>query len=500
MPSSNQSFGNATAFSERRIHFRQPVRSVSYIDLGDGNGGIILNISEGGLSVHAVTSLAEDHVPRMRFQLSNSKDWLESSGRVTWTGESRRVVGVKFLEMPETTRAKIQKWIAQESSSGESQDGPSAPSETELFAVPRTTASPSAATPIPPAPAPASPPPVAVAPNIPSLSVPEPGEFESLLPAVPPQTPRRTPFSSRPAEGRPPIPAAAYKPAPASPAPSQEPPARAPKPPSIPALGVVAPQTSRPLSAAPLSLPFSAPPAAQKRSQPWLLIALLGFLAGAALVAGSFAGRAGLRGVLAGFNAKLFAGAQPDERIAAPRSIGAAAPVSDFEVTDLSGQHRLIPFEVASSPDANRPHPAALPAHLRAAAAPADPLPPAVAPDAQPNVSSSSVIVPASDSGQPQASAADSKPGSVLRLVNPIYPKETAISEDIQGTVKIRATIAQDGTVASLQGISGPDALMDSAMNAVRQWRYAPSTLNGLPVEHMEDISIVFRLSLQLKQ
>ena len=66
--------------SERRVHFRQPIRTLAYVELDEGNGGIILNVSESGLAVQAVTSLMDDHLPRMRFQLSQSPDWVETSG------------------------------------------------------------------------------------------------------------------------------------------------------------------------------------------------------------------------------------------------------------------------------------------------------------------------------------------------------------------------------------------------------------------------------------
>lgn len=78
--------------------------------------------------------------------------------------------------------------------------------------------------------------------------------------------------------------------------------------------------------------------------------------------------------------------------------------------------------------------------------------------------------------------------------VQPKYPKE-AKQKHISGTVILHAVIARDGHVQELQYISGPPLLMRSAMDAVRQWRYKPTKLQGEPVEVDTTISIVYTLS-----
>ncbi len=78
---------------DRRVHVRQPVRSLAYVELGEGNGGIVLNVSEGGIAVQAVMSLMGDELPCVRVQLAHCKKRIEAKGRITWTGgyERRRV-------------------------------------------------------------------------------------------------------------------------------------------------------------------------------------------------------------------------------------------------------------------------------------------------------------------------------------------------------------------------------------------------------------------------
>ncbi|PWT97696.1 MAG: hypothetical protein C5B51_30910, partial [Terriglobia bacterium] len=60
----------------------------------------------------------------------------------------------------------------------------------------------------------------------------------------------------------------------------------------------------------------------------------------------------------------------------------------------------------------------------------------------------------------------------------PVYPVE-AKQAHVQGIVKLLATIAKDGTMQDLQVISGDPLLVPSAMEAVRQWVYQPTLLNG---------------------
>ena len=82
---------------------------------------------------------------------------------------------------------------------------------------------------------------------------------------------------------------------------------------------------------------------------------------------------------------------------------------------------------------------------------------------------------------------------ALVHQVMPQYP-QIAKTAHISGTVILHAIIAKDGTVQELQYISGPPLLMRAAMDAVHQWRYKPTLLNGDPVEVDTTISVVFTL------
>lgn len=82
---------------------------------------------------------------------------------------------------------------------------------------------------------------------------------------------------------------------------------------------------------------------------------------------------------------------------------------------------------------------------------------------------------------------------NLIHQVTPQYPA-IAKTAHISGTVLLHAVIGKDGTVQDLQYVSGPPLLMRSAMDAVRQWRYKPTLLNGEPVDVDTTISVVFTL------
>jgi TonB family protein len=82
---------------------------------------------------------------------------------------------------------------------------------------------------------------------------------------------------------------------------------------------------------------------------------------------------------------------------------------------------------------------------------------------------------------------------NLITRVNPRYPPE-AKKAGIQGTVRLQAVLSKDGTVQDLQVMSGEPVLAESALDAVRQWVYKPTLINGQPVEVQTVIDINFTL------
>ena len=86
------------------------------------------------------------------------------------------------------------------------------------------------------------------------------------------------------------------------------------------------------------------------------------------------------------------------------------------------------------------------------------------------------------------------QPGKLVTQVQPVYPP-LARQTRVQGIVTLHALIDKDGTISALEVISGHPLLMQTAMDAVKQWRYAPTLFNGQAVMVETTINVVFSLN-----
>ena len=86
------------------------------------------------------------------------------------------------------------------------------------------------------------------------------------------------------------------------------------------------------------------------------------------------------------------------------------------------------------------------------------------------------------------------RPPLLIHEVKPGYPK-IAVMARIQGTVKIEAVIARDGTIRDARVVSGPPLLVAAALDAVRQWRYRATILNDEAVEVALALDVNFTLA-----
>jgi protein TonB len=82
----------------------------------------------------------------------------------------------------------------------------------------------------------------------------------------------------------------------------------------------------------------------------------------------------------------------------------------------------------------------------------------------------------------------------LVRQPRPVYPP-LAKQARISGVVKLSAIISKDGTIQHLEVISGHPLLVPAALEAVKQWVYQPTLLNGEPVEVQTQIDVNFTLS-----
>lgn len=84
-------------------------------------------------------------------------------------------------------------------------------------------------------------------------------------------------------------------------------------------------------------------------------------------------------------------------------------------------------------------------------------------------------------------------PAMLIHRVEPIYPP-LARQMHMEGRVELQAIIATDGTIQSLEVVGGHPIFYQSAVDAVRQWRYRATVLNGQPVEIDTHITVIYTM------
>lgn len=89
----------------------------------------------------------------------------------------------------------------------------------------------------------------------------------------------------------------------------------------------------------------------------------------------------------------------------------------------------------------------------------------------------------------------DVQEAKLTHKVIPVYPRLAVVAR-ISGTVTLSAIIGADGRIRELRAVSGHPILIPAALEAVRQWTYSPTLLNGAPVEVITTIDVKFRFGL----
>ena len=531
---------------DRRRHLRRRDNSLAYIDLGGNNGGIILNISEGGLVLAAAAPLQGDCLPKMRFQLPGSVDWIEVIGEIAWISDSKREAGVRFLTMRDEDRERIRVWVSSETASLESQrvTNRSRDKGGRLLQMPAARATKSAA--------------------------PAPATFEHT-------TPDYSKTSSASGSARRTISAVALAAA------------MAPALPSRRLLERAALNPESNLAARPVQV------VVQRRG--WGNIVSVVILASAvSFVTGWFAAGPAMQSRLlhifersttettkpiagtpdAPASSTIASATAPSTLVqeAAPKEIVATPPAAHAAAAAPSSQTPTVnppahaaesaspivaanvaseqpdkprvetthpdrgpsgtaagasqrPIEHAPAPDANKPPAASKeivstppspivsppavsqPDVVRAVAAVPAANSPAPAPTVQSEIfrgtvavsfsAYPSIRVPAELKSQMSRQGASLQIGRLTSRIDPAYPAD-AERRHIEGTVRVHAIIGRDGAVQSVALLSGTSLLAQAVTNAVLQWRYQPTSIGGQAVEAEEDVVVVFKLVSQASQ
>jgi hypothetical protein len=105
---------------DRRLQTRTTPASLTYVELGDTTGGLVLNISETGMAVAAADLLVVgEYLPRIRFPLPSSSQSIEISAQIVWLAESKKGAGIRFVDLTADARNQIANWIASEKTAPE---------------------------------------------------------------------------------------------------------------------------------------------------------------------------------------------------------------------------------------------------------------------------------------------------------------------------------------------------------------------------------------------
>jgi TonB family protein len=98
-----------------------------------------------------------------------------------------------------------------------------------------------------------------------------------------------------------------------------------------------------------------------------------------------------------------------------------------------------------------------------------------------------------SSGAKPPAAAGQMKPPTIIKNVPPVYPPDAQAAR-IEGKVVIEATIGPAGTVSAAKVIRSIPMLDQAAVDAVKQWVYEPTLLNGKAVSIVMTVTVTFAL------
>jgi TonB family protein len=103
--------------TERR-HLRHVVTPRLYVAInGSSAGGILHDVSDGGVSLDVVGAAPADKRVRLDFDMSETGEHFEGWGQFIWNSESKNRIGFQFVDLPDASRNKVRNWLSAKSAS-----------------------------------------------------------------------------------------------------------------------------------------------------------------------------------------------------------------------------------------------------------------------------------------------------------------------------------------------------------------------------------------------
>jgi TonB family protein len=462
--------------NESRRHVRHVVSPRLYVAMnGASSGGILHDVSDDGMSLDLVGPRLTEERVLLDFDMSETGEHFEGTGKVVWKREADDRVGLQFVDLPDASRNKVRNWLSAKTILRENfqnvvlQDR----SDTATLAYATWLRERNAG--------------VASAVLEPRLldGLPSAAPAESVMPAAPPEP------TNNPKTG--------------TSAPKSDVEVDKSRPLANPADFRSEPEQQQ-------ILPESKPPFAWKELVHWILLAAIVFLSILAVGLGlRFAAtkdfKIGARYKTAeSFVAKLLSPLVSDKtehrngpsiaphtnkepKAVLPKSSKPGAekpPLPDqFEVFNPQNGRQYVPRNGANDTlEVERPRPAPPSNNLSASTNSSAAAERSVPTDAHP---SAGKVGQVSKKFSGEAPVVDSVPK---------YPT-LALEANIQARVVLNAIIAANGTLRDVRLVSPPSMLDATVLEALKKWRYRPHYENGKPVEAKTQIVVEFSITLQ---
>jgi len=104
----------SSAASKQRRGARVTLGSLTYVQFGGKDAGIVVDFSEHGLLLATSLALVTEFIPRIHLQVDELAGGVTVSGRTVWTDESTHRAGIEMVDGSERDRSRIQAWMRSE--------------------------------------------------------------------------------------------------------------------------------------------------------------------------------------------------------------------------------------------------------------------------------------------------------------------------------------------------------------------------------------------------
>lgn len=109
-----EEFVGPNSARDRRARVRHSPATLTYVKLGAGNGGVILDVSESGMAIASAEPLTELPLPALSFRLPRLDHTFVTSAELVWNSNAKQSAGVRFGSLSDQDRLQIKNWIKAE--------------------------------------------------------------------------------------------------------------------------------------------------------------------------------------------------------------------------------------------------------------------------------------------------------------------------------------------------------------------------------------------------